>query len=155
MKLKKINKEQLLQNKGATIGVIWAVLSMIGYAIFYPQIGGQSQSLIYRFIFFFVSLLDKIESAINPNFSLTYTIVYTYRANVLLFLFILVIGGVVGGIFGAGAEYLINRSGDYLDEHQEPTMKKVKEIIHKIKGKIEKIINDTREKIKEKQKENK
>ncbi len=152
MELKKINKEQLLQNKGATIGVVWAVLSMMGYAIFYPHIGGQSQSLIYRFIFFFVSLLDKIESAINPNFSLTYTLVYTYRANVLLFLFILVIGGVLGGVFGAGAEYLINRSVDYLEEHQEPTMKKVKEIINKIKGKIEKIINDTREKIKKKQK---
>ncbi|MFQ5888020.1 MAG: hypothetical protein ACE5HY_04930 [Candidatus Hydrothermarchaeales archaeon] len=82
---------------------------------------------------------------INPNFSFTYALVYTYRANTLFFIIILGIGGLVGGVIGTGAEYTIKNTADYVSEHQEPAIKKVKE-------NAERIIKKAREQIQKYQK---
>lgn len=139
----KDNLAILLQNKGAVVGAVWAELSIIGYAILYPQFGGYYTSLFYKLLFLFVLILDKVESAINPNFSFTYALVYTYRANAIVFIFIVGIGGVAGGFIGAGVEYITEKAVGYVSEHQEPGIKKAKGIILKVQEKVGNIIKKT------------
>jgi len=152
MKIKKDLKTSLIQNKGSVIGAVWAALSLVGYAIYYPKIGWNLNSTVYRILFFFVYILDKIEGIINPNFSLTYTLVFTYRVNFLLFLAILGVGILVGGVMGAGAEYILNNTADYIDNHQEEFILKIKQNSEKIREKVGSAIENTKKQIQKYQK---
>lgn len=152
MKIEKDIKTSLIQNKGSVIGAVWAAISLVGYAIYYPKIGGNLNSAVYRLLFLFVSILDKIEGIINPNFSLSYTLVFTYRANIPLFLIILGVGILVGGVIGAGAEYILNNTVDYVDKHQEEFIIKLKRNSEKIREKVGSAIENTRKQVQKYQK---
>ncbi|MFQ6136163.1 MAG: hypothetical protein ACE5PM_03180 [Candidatus Hydrothermarchaeales archaeon] len=104
-KLDKEKKRAILQNKVKILGVIWAVSSTLGYAILFLRVGRYRRSLLYKMLFSFVYIFDWIERMINPNFSVPFFIVYTSRTNIILFIFIVVIAGMIGGLIGVGVEY--------------------------------------------------
>jgi hypothetical protein len=88
------------RERAALAGWLVGVLSTLGYTIFYQRVQGGASAVLFKVVFFYISAMDSLARWLEPNFSLTFSLLYSFKFASLGFLFMLVYLGLLGAGFG-------------------------------------------------------
>jgi hypothetical protein len=88
------------REKAALFGWLVGIISTLGYAVLYLRVHGGSFGTIFKMVFIYIGALDLLAKRLEPDFSLTFTLLYSFKFAPSGFLIMLVYLGLLGAGLG-------------------------------------------------------